>query len=109
MQQNHSHRRMKKDHLFRTLQPIVAAVLTVVIFSLSGCTNGQVVDATSKITDTAGLTPCSDPRPQLCTADYRPVCAELKDGASKTYSNACSSCIDLDVIGYRDGDCEAVK
>ena len=48
---------------------------------------------------------CSDPRPQMCTMDYRPVCAVLATGRSKTYSNGCGACSDTSVQGYNPGAC----
>jgi hypothetical protein len=36
--------------------------------------------------------PCADPRPQMCTRDYRPACGLHRDGTRKTYGNACSAC-----------------
>ena len=52
------------------------------------------------------LVPCPEPRPQICTQDYRPVCAQLQDGSFKTYSNGCNACTDPAVTSYRDGACE---
>ncbi|MCK5914166.1 MAG: hypothetical protein KAG12_09825 [Desulfuromusa sp.] len=52
---------------------------------------------------------CPEPRPQMCTMDFRPVCAELKDGSFETFSNGCMSCSDSEVVGYRDGKCEEGK
>jgi len=49
---------------------------------------------------------CTEPRPQVCSQDYRPVCATLQDGSFKTYSNGCNACSDPAVIGYREGACE---
>jgi len=49
---------------------------------------------------------CTDPRPQVCTMDYRPVCGERNDGSHKTYSNDCTACSDHNVIGYREGECK---
>jgi hypothetical protein len=49
---------------------------------------------------------CPEPRPQVCTQDYRPVCAKLQDGNFKTYSNGCTACTDPAVAGYREGACE---
>ena len=54
---------------------------------------------------TAGATVCVDPRPQICTMDYRPVCGKLKDGTVKTYSNGCSACADAGVVSWVDGAC----
>ena len=49
---------------------------------------------------------CPEIRPEVCTQDYRPVCAELESGDMKTYSNGCNACTHPDVTGYRDGACE---
>ena len=49
---------------------------------------------------------CTTPRPQMCTADYRPVCATLADGnETATYSNGCSACGDARVISHVPGEC----
>jgi alkaline phosphatase D len=50
-------------------------------------------------------TVCTDPRPQVCTMDYRPVCGQLNDGSFKTYSNGCTACSDLLVTAYEEGAC----
>jgi len=52
------------------------------------------------------LTICAEPRPQICTMDYQPVCAQLENGTFKTYSNGCMACSDTLVIGHREGACE---
>ena len=60
---------------------------------------------------------CKDPRPQICTREYRPVCATRDTGVRcvttpcpatelKTYGNACSACGDPKVLGYRAGACK---
>jgi len=48
---------------------------------------------------------CADPRPQICTRDYRPACGQRRDGGRKTYGNACSACADLDVLSQSAGPC----
>jgi len=55
---------------------------------------------------TKEMVACTEPRPQVCSQDYRPVCAVLQDGSLKTYSNGCSACSDPGVTGYRKGACE---
>lgn len=52
------------------------------------------------------VTQCQQPRPEMCTLDYRPVCAQRQDGSEKTYSNACTACSDMAVIAHRNGACE---
>lgn len=51
-------------------------------------------------------TVCTDPRLQVCTMDYRPVCGQLEDGSFKTYSNGCTACSVQAVIGYVEGACK---
>jgi hypothetical protein len=58
-----------------------------------------------ELTSDQKLIVCTDPRPQLCTMDYRPVCAQLKKGSFKTYSNGCTACSDLLVTAYEEGVC----
>ena len=53
---------------------------------------------------------CPEPRSQVCTREYAPVCAELEKGKRKEYSNACTACSDSAVVGYISGPCpEAEK
>ena len=48
---------------------------------------------------------CEEPRPQICTREYNPVCGTLQDGSTKTGSTGCTSCSDTDVVGYKMGVC----
>ena len=48
---------------------------------------------------------CEDPRPEVCTLDYRPVCGQPGDSETQTYGNACMACGDASVIGFFDGEC----
>lgn len=59
---------------------------------------------------------CGEPRPEICTQDYRPVCAQRDNGVrcvttpcdstdSKTFSNGCTACSDRLVFTYVDGAC----
>ncbi len=48
---------------------------------------------------------CADPRPQVCTHDYRPACGLRRDGGRKTYGNACSACSDPAVVTQAAGAC----
>ena len=48
---------------------------------------------------------CEDPRPKTCTREYNPVCGSLKDGTTKTGSTGCTSCSDVEVVGYTMGAC----
>lgn len=59
-----------------------------------------------------GYTQCKNPRPEICTREYAPVCAERKSGesiAQETYSNACTACADAVVIRHRPDACTKDK
>ncbi|MCW8195029.1 hypothetical protein F6455_09545 [Proteobacteria bacterium 005FR1] len=60
---------------------------------------------------------CQDPRPEVCTFQYAPVCGLVDTGTRcvttpcpasewRTFSNGCSACSSPDVIGYREGACD---
>lgn len=48
---------------------------------------------------------CADPRPQMCTRDYRPACGQRRDGSRHTYGNACTACSDPQVVSQAAGAC----
>jgi len=52
------------------------------------------------------FTPCTEPRPEVCTREYRPVCAWNADGSRTTQPNACVACPHADVEGHVPGACE---
>ncbi len=49
---------------------------------------------------------CSEPRPQVCTMEYNPVCAHLSGGGQKEFASACNACASDAVGGYVSGACE---
>jgi len=46
------------------------------------------------------VTQCSEPRPQVCTMEYNPVCATLRKGGTKQYASPCNACVDDTVASY---------
>jgi hypothetical protein len=69
-----------------------------------GCASSH--ETTGDSAAAGNITVCTDPRPQICTREYRPVCAILSDGSTKTYATGCTACSDPKVSGYRDLACE---
>jgi hypothetical protein len=56
----------------------------------------------------ANAVQCTDPRPQVCTMDYTPVCATRDETAEMvTYANACTACADIIVSYHQPGACES--
>jgi hypothetical protein len=48
---------------------------------------------------------CSEPRPQVCTMIWAPVCAVHDDGHLQTHASACNACADSSVRAYTPGAC----
>lgn len=48
---------------------------------------------------------CPAERPQVCTMEYAPVCADLAAGGKKQYASGCNACADDAVSGYLPGEC----
>ena len=51
------------------------------------------------------VTLCDATRPQVCTMEYDPVCAQLIAGGRRTYSSPCNACADDAVSGFLRGAC----
>lgn len=78
--------------------------------------------ASACATQNAGQMPadavrCTEPRPQICTMDYTPVCATRVDAIRcvttpcpstemATYANGCGACADATVTYYQPGACD---
>ena len=77
----------------------------VVLLQVGGCadTKPHETQRTESSPDTIW---CTEPRPEICTQEYLPVCAELKNGARQTYASGCVACSDANVVSYRPDPCE---
>jgi len=73
-----------------------------VLFAVASCASVPPAD---KASARAAINVCEEPRPQVCTMDYRPVCGTLSDASVKTYSNGCSACGDANVVSWVEGEC----
>lgn len=84
---------------------MMKSMLMLLIISCLGACANQPVDI--GIAD--GAIACSEPRPQICTREYRPVCGytmnESNNLLEKTYSNGCSACTYPNVKAYRPKAC----
>ena len=75
------------------------------VAAASGALSGGASTTAAQITVPVAGGPCADPRPQVCTRDYRPACGLRRDGGRKTYGNACSACSDPEVVTQAAGAC----
>ena len=91
-------------------------ILAVSMAALVSCSNQETPTPESKNIRIE----CTQPRPTVCTKEYRPVCATKDNGVrcvttpcdstdEVTYSNACLACADSDVYSHQSGKCEYVE
>jgi hypothetical protein len=66
--------------------------------SITGCTPQPVISPDD-------MTMCSNPRPEICTMEYEPVCGYSANDEPRSFASACTACSDITVIGYRPGEC----
>lgn len=48
---------------------------------------------------------CTEPRPLVCTREFRPTCGVLKTGGTREFASPCTACADNAVSGYIAGPC----
>lgn len=89
--------------VLRLLPVILLGILAV------GCVNSSDEKIDLNEPGALDIILCEEPRPQICTREYDPVCATLKDGSTRTGATGCTSCSDSEVLGYKMGACEAVS
>ena len=71
----------------------------------SACTTAPETNQLNNEPGSTDVIICEQPRPQVCTREYNPVCATLDDGQIKTYATGCTSCADVNVQSYTPGAC----
>jgi len=80
-------------------------LVSLSLLTASCATSDKTMEEKHKEPGAMDLIICTEPRPQICTREYDPVCATLQDGNVKTYATGCTSCSDDAVKGYRPGEC----
>lgn len=80
-----------------------AALLPTLVL-LGACSASSPPAPVQSLT-TPSHTPCNEPRPQVCTMEYDPVCGDLSSGGRDDYSSPCNACAHDAVTGYERGTC----
>lgn len=78
------------------LKPFHFCITALFLSLVSACSNLQQSPSANNL--------CPEPRPEMCTHIYAPVCALHPDGFKTAPSN-CSACSDKNVSGYNNGAC----
>lgn len=86
------------------------ALLPLYTLLLAACSplDDTMLDASSERKVVTTIV-CTDPRPEICTMEYRPVCASGPSGELTIFSSGCSACSDQKVLHYKIGECEIVE
>jgi len=82
------------------------------------CSTAEPIKTEKPVTQTKPITQCTNPRPEVCTREYRPVCATKDTGIrcvttpcpsteEVTYATGCTACADPKVSHYRPGKCKS--
>ena len=76
------------------------------IFHLLTITTSVIImTACSSSTERNQFIECKEPRPEMCTMGYLPVCGANWNHSTKTYPNACGACSNNNITGYTRGAC----
>ncbi len=77
----------------------------VALLGPGGCADAKQ-EQTKDTVDAPNYSRCTEPRPKICTHEYRPVCANLEGGAKQTYASGCVACSDASVVSYSANKCD---
>ncbi len=82
-------------------------LLLLILFGLwsASCTLHNEKNKIVGKVDVMEFTVCKNPRPQICSREYDPVCSSLSDGSKRTSATGCTACSNLAVLGYTMGAC----
>lgn len=80
-------------------------LLTITLIGLAGAGCASSPGQPSNEASSTPLILCKEPRPEMCTQQYDPVCGKHGEWGFKTYGNACTACSKAAVVGYRPGVC----
>lgn len=84
---------------------VAALALGLAAVGLASCADPGPLFGDEPDTRWPGQTRCTEPRPQVCTYEHRPVCGRLEGGTFRTYSNACLACSSGNVTSWTAGRC----
>jgi len=74
--------------------PTLLKITTLTILFISFYTSSTQLKHEGKVIK------CQEPRPEMCTMQYAPVLGIDDKGLQREFSNACSACSDIKMIGY---------
>ncbi|RKF15866.1 hypothetical protein DBZ36_15970 [Alginatibacterium sediminis] len=74
------------------------------VFALSACSTQEPMQDKAA-PSSAEIIVCPSERPEMCTMEYAPVCANV-DGNREEFANGCGACSNPDVESYTPGACE---
>ena len=96
----------------------ILLIVTLNLVLLTACQDKTTIKKpTPEVATPSGTyTKCNNPRPEICTREFRPVCAKVDTGVrcvttpcpsseNKTYSNTCTACTDPKVYGFWKNAC----
>ena len=85
----------------------LCALILVLLGSACAQNGGDAptVEAAEAPPPPGGLLVCEDPRPEICTQQFDPVCGLRESRSPRTYPNHCTACSDDKVAGTLPGEC----
>ena len=82
------------------------SLLLVMLALISGCQSDVNSDQSRPDSELeVVMEMCMDPRPQICTMEFVPVCGVRDGGEKESFPNGCGACSNQGIVGYLPGEC----
>jgi hypothetical protein len=92
--------------MIRLSRHVAVSLLLAILALVSGCQSYVKDDQSGADSEpVVEMEMCVDPRSEICTMEFAPVCGVRDGGEKESFPNGCGACSNQEIVGYLPGEC----